>query len=85
MGGHQRGEGDPDQQELHLRGRHRDGHELRIAAPRSPERQHGLHDGDAKGEDQGIVTELCDHGFNSPWAVLAACRLARRRAIAPAL
>jgi hypothetical protein len=51
IGGRERGEGDRDEDELHLRGWHGDGRELRIAEPRAGERQHGLHDRDGKSED----------------------------------
>ena len=37
VGHHQRREGNRDEQELHLRRRHRDGHQLRVVAPRAPQ------------------------------------------------
>ncbi len=49
--------------QLHLRGRHGDGHELRIVPARADERQHRLHQGDAKREDQSVMAELGDHGL----------------------
>ena len=37
--------------------------ELRVAIARSDDRQHHLHNGDAKSEDQGIMASLGDHRF----------------------
>src|SRR6476659_3447116 len=62
VGRHQGREGDGDQQELYLRRRHRDRHQLLVAGPCPPQREHRLHDGHRKAEDQRIVAGLCDHG-----------------------
>ncbi len=61
IGRHQRDEGDGDQDELELRGGSCDRHKLWIAHAGADQRQHHLHDGDAKGEDQRVVTGLGNH------------------------
>jgi hypothetical protein len=66
IGHGQRGEGDGGEEELELRGGDGDGGKLRIAGAHADERQHGLHDGDAKGEDQSVMAGLGDHAAGLP-------------------
>ena len=65
---HQRDEGDRDQNELHLRSRSGDRGKLGIAEARAEQRQQHLHDGDAKREDQRVMTGLSNHPV--PWGRL---------------
>ena len=67
VGVDQGGKGDGDGRQLHEARRDRDTGERRVVAMGAPERQHRLDQGQAEGQDQGVVTELDDHcGLPSP-------------------
>ena len=65
----QRAERHADEHELAERGGAGERDQTGVAARRAPQRQRALHQRQAERQDQGVVTDLDDHGFSPAPAV----------------